>query len=371
MNKKKSIIIILMIVLPLLGINSNAEPLIEISKGDNWLYNIQYNTNSNYKATESNEIVVFNVTDIDYLPALDNEDEEMKVNKIESNKTIDEYKVYEFNSKIIDMKEQSGKDATLQMKINFYNPIDDQIYKSSRGNILYKRMTNFSLNISFIDIIYNGNRINDTIISLTNVNVIEECSNPSIVETIATGTVQTNKRTFVLNPYDDYYIDNGIINDGSMKVITFKLSIEERYEASNEFILNDVRCRNITITTTDMYIEEITFGSFSEGDYGVPIEYWSVGYLPIDFISFKEIWTYTYEIGLPLSIEKTLSTPSFNDVKLSTTYKLPKLIMKLIDFDIQNSTYEFETKETPVSLTFGLIGIGILSITLRKRKRNI
>jgi len=364
-NKLKLITVILISIFVISSINSTAKILLEIELGDSWTYKVTTDTIGTTYSTTT-ETVVFNVTDIDYLPAIDEQSEEMKVNRIKSNKTVDNFKVYNFNVEI-DIKEISIWKGSARLSILFSNPSDDYIYKSSRGNILYNRLTNFTLNITLTDIIYNNTKYNDYTFQIDNLRMIEECSNPSIVETISTGTVQINKRSFTLyheNSLDDYFID-GIINETEiMDLEQIKFVIEERYEASNDYLFEDKNCRNITITPLKAYVEDIFICGHDN--------YWVIEYGDVNIPIIQETWIYTYDIGLPLVIEENLLSSTVN--KILSTNKETNVdtgynkIMKLIDFDIQNSTYEFPTEETPLLLTFGLLGIGIISIVIKKRK---
>jgi len=364
-NKLKLITVILISIFVISSINSTAKILLEIELGDSWTYKVTTDTIGTIYSTTT-ETVVFNVTDIDYLPAIDEQSEEMKVNRIKSNKTVDNFKVYNFNVEI-DIKEISIWKGSARLSILFSNPSDDYIYKSSRGNILYNRLTNFTLNITLTDIIYNNTKYNDYTFQIDNLRMIEECSNPSIVETISTGTVQINKRSFTLyheNSLDDYFID-GIINETEiMDLEQIKFVIEERYEASNDYLFEDKNCRNITITPLKAYVEDIFICGHDN--------YWVIEYGDVNIPIIQETWIYTYDIGLPLVIEENLLSSTVN--KILSTNKETNVdtgynkIMKLIDFDIQNSTYEFPTEETPLLLTFGLLGIGIISIVIKKRK---
>jgi len=330
-NKK---ILVFMVFLFLLN-NSfvNAEPLIEIGIGDNWVY--EYSDDSDFK-TYKGEIITCNVTDTMYVPSYNEELTEMKVNKIVYNHIIDEYKINSFSNKTIKISNMGILGGYADLYLSFNNPKEDTILKTSRGNILYKRVTVFDLSLKVENIFYNNSFYNKSYsYTINNVEFTEESSNPSIIETIATGSVQINKRRFQI---DKRYFINDFINENeTLSINNIAFYIEERYEASNEFKYQNKNCRNISITQKRIVIEMIDLIGESKGvtnNWGVFSDY------ELPMITYKENWIYSYDIGLPLYIDKIKTDLTKQSLSYDTNKQVdisPKVIMKLIGFDIQNA----------------------------------
>jgi len=348
---------IILFLVNIIIVKVTAEPIVEILVGDEWTYDVNDTSNVLNAKEYDTKTVKFNVVNISYIEGEKNT--EMKVNEINSSLTVDEYKIYKFNIKFtIEEVSINSKGDTATIELTFFNPINDIIYKTSRGNILYKRITIFNLNITATDITYAGKSYPDYNTTIEGIKMIELCSNPSIIETVSTGVVQTNSRIIQIEKNMDniIYIDSFIGKKTQLKISEMKFVIEERYESSNIFSYDNKDCRNITITTKEAYIEDLLL----TGD----TEFWSLqnlGRINSNKITYnKENWIYSYDIGLPLYIDKIYDTTNtkyisiYNEKEINIL-PLPRLTMKLIDFNIQNSNYN--TNKTKVSTTTLLLVI--------------
>jgi len=360
--KNKKILIFIVFLFLLNNSFVNAKPLIEIEIGDNWIY--EYSDNSILK-TYKEKIITCNVTDTMYVPSYNEESTEMKVNEIVYNQIIDEYKINSFSNTTIKISNMGILRGHADLYLSFNNPKEDIILKTSRGNILYKRITTFDLSLKVENIFYNNSFYNKSYsYTINNVKFTEESSNPSIIETIATGSVQINKRRFQI---DKSYIINDFINETeTLSISNIAFYIEERYEASNEFKYQNKNCRNISMTQKRIVIEIIDLIGESKGitnNWGIFSDY----ELPIT--TYKEDWIYSYDIGLPLKI---VYTPITVNSQLKMTYlpnKNPINEYTLIDANIKNSNYNFNpTTITPISFFISLLTLISTSYILIKRK---
>jgi hypothetical protein len=312
----KYLISLFFIISLFISINVNAIPLIQIEIGDTWSYSIN---------TPISEIVNFTVISYDYAGS---GSDQVRINKIESTKIVDPLLAEMYQQEKMFFRGLSTGGGNLTLKLELLNIINDTIYKTSRGNIPFKRDTYANVSFQFIDVNYN-----DTFLgNFTYINEVyfEQISdNPTIIETVSTGVVKINKvKIYTETNLEDF------LSLGST-VIDLDMELEERYEASDEFVYLNQTCRNITITPLSSTMTNLEIGG---GWYGFPDR------VAVNLTVGEEDWIYGYDLGLPLRIERKANLPS--ELKYSIE-ELDSIKMEIINFDIENSNYKFPENQLP------------------------
>jgi len=318
--KNKGLYLLLILFILNVGI-VNAQPLVQIEEGDNWIY--EYNSVSNNKVLKS-ELVVCNVTNYIYYGGTN---DKIRLNNLYISKIIDTFNSIDILYNKIIIKENDTN--YLSFTINSLNYINDTIYKTARGNLNYLRETYFNSSIDLFNIVLNNNTYND--VTINGIFYIKEMyQDPTFIEVLSTGIVKDVTIDIAIN--GDFYVPylNKTMN---LYLYTVKTL---RFESSNEFIYNNKNCRNLTIVPLSHEIYDINLFDDNYERLFYNNEMYKINIVN----NYKENWIYSYDVGLPLYIDKIKTDVTKQLLDYNTNKQVdisPKVIMKLIDFDIQNA----------------------------------
>lgn len=295
---------------------SQAEPLLQIDVGDEWVYEVTLESQG-FKQIEK-ENVTFSVENVEYIGNV----EQVRVNKIVSDKIVDPFLFEEYEGFITPFDEDDG---TMNITFDVQTIWDDNIYRTARGNVIYKRETTALVNISCTDIIIDDLPYEDFDV-LVNTTLTEVSDNPAIIETVSTGTVQVNHKTLIFDQISFDFYEFGTVN------LMLSYEVTERCEATDTYFneMFNTTCRNVTYTSIE---DRVSNGRLSNVNISIAAQddvYYNV-------LQYHEDWVYSFDAGVPLTVEHTSST---SIVKYALEQQQPEdIYMQLIALSIANSDF--------------------------------
>jgi hypothetical protein len=308
------------------GQQSKAEPLILIELNDSWTYDVTSNGLGLEQIVA--EEVNFTVEAVDYIGEGDTQ---MRVNEIDSTKVVDSILAMKLEEKGFEIVEDMYNDSSAMVYIDIISIISDTVYKTSRGNLPFKRITSLVVNISIIDIRVGEDYFPDYNVT-KGIVFTQLSSNPTTIETFSTGTVKLNTIDITAHTtFSDFF--NETAN------VYFNLQFDERFEASDNFIYEDTTCRNITVTSLGARIQDFQIQSSNTHNF----YQWQSHTVSFNILGNEE-WVYAYDAGLPLVVEKeSVALPL--GVKLAVKTDPIDMTMVLTDLDLVNSDFSFDDVE--------------------------
>jgi len=348
-NKIKNKFFVLFIVSMLLSqIMVNGEVLVEIEVGDDWSYIIKNDVkqlNDVSLLLSDDTTIIYNVTSRKFLGSV----EQIPINIITQNN-------YDIENGLI--LEIINKEffVSANTNISLSNFIITNIVTNgytARGNLPFEYKVTGT-----VDLKYNSTKIDNLSIMF-----YRTFSNIEIIKTISTGYAYETME------YYNVFI-NGSVTKDTILELRLLIKIKERFYSTNSFVYDNQECKNITIET--LYIKQENHFSIKNDSY--------------NFLSFfniqitlerNENWVYSFDVGLPLLIERTFSNSLINTTnnnnQIKTLYDTVtnelEYIYILNYYDIKNSDY-IKTTETSYYL-FNLLSLMIIYVCFyfhKKRK---
>lgn len=338
-------VIALVLLLPTQQVQSQSA-LILIELGDEWQYDV----------TEIG-LVDFKVESYDYMGT----ETQVRINEINSTYLVDPTNLEELSREYPINAAYTDFTGSATVEVTYGEVYEDILYKTARGNIPYYRVMLVNTTLNFTNIDYNGTAINEYYTSI-NCSITITSSNPQIIETVATGTVQLNTKSVVVEgTITDDFMDAGYgVRDTNVQLI---YSLVDRYEASDPYTFKTVECRNMSIEPISATLDTINF--YDDNGY-----WWEFLHFMFPlYAGITEDWVYAYDVGLPFEIVQDLVAVELTaqGAKLSVVEDNYRK-MELTDASLTNSDYKFTTKTlSPVTITV-LSMMMLTAVVMYRRK---
>jgi len=344
-----------------------ARPLVQIEVGDEWTYEVSYPSGGN----GINKLLIENVTyTVDGYDYDGNGDDQIRINKIAETKVLDVPIMKYVEGEVIYLRNSFiHYTGGIEVTFTLGKEIRNVIYRTARGNLPYKRETTLPVNLTLINIDWNGTLL-PPVSHVIKTTIVERANNPTIIETVSTGVVKLNN--FIVEVH--FQVDNLLGIEGTPADIFMAIHLTQRYESSNTFTYKETTCRNVSITPLSYQVAYLEICSTNDS---LPFIFTMDDETNIQTTIDIEDWVYSYDAGLPLEVVKypvSLSTTR-NGIKKALDRESDSLTMKLIKLDVMNANFTFPTEETtktsiPISIiTSSLALLMVVAVYRRKAKK--